>query len=558
MKSSNTSEQGQTLIVAVLAILVIFLAALFLFDLQSIIRVKVKTQTAADAAALAGAQAQVDSLNLIGEINIIKACTVLISDFSGDDSEENLIAASNKLTEMQARISFVGPLLGVGAAQQAAKNNGMIEYETLTRDMNDYLNKVEDDAVYGNPDIFPSEIEGYSWREPYINMLNSLNTQKMVAAPQKFTASFRNKYSDSSLYSAILSDFWCHNHLRDMIKDDSNFIGPWWRGLASSGYFIEESELMPLCVSYRSGIPTFNDSSAFLAVMAGERNLALPDLYDTDEPEDEDNLNTPIPYMRWCTYDGQWSSNVPGKHWVEGSSRLYLRRGIRDEYIYGGAYSAFRCVASKVSWLSGAYHVKNISSKKGVISSSKRKPPEVEATAAAKPLGYLELNGSRIPPNSIDMILPVFKSARLTPTKLPPANRTTTMGSKEMAIYKFLLWCNTVNDIDNPSSAPPAGSAGYLKAFQKLNDPLWRHSGWNPSYAYTSPGEVVLYDPASDTGAGYLQEPAVNPSREGSDGYIYDSDGNITGVEYTNDDLCDWHPTGGSGGSGGGGPGSLH
>ena len=559
MKLSNNREKGQTLIVAVLAIIVIFLAALFLFDLQSIIRVKVKTQTAADAAAIAGAKAQVESLNLIGEINIIKACTVLVSDFAGgNDSEDQLIAASQNLTEMQARISFVGPLLGVGAAQQAAKNNGMMDYSTLSRDMSDYLNTVRDDAVYGNEDIFPSEIEGYRWREPYIEMLQVLNAQPMVAAPQTFTASFNDLFSDPSLYSAILSDFWCHDGLRSLIKDDSNFVGPWWRRLVDSIYFIEESELMPLYVRYRSGASAFNQASEILEALATERNLEVSDLYDTDEREDEDNINTPIPYMRWCTYDGRWSSNVPGDHWVEGSRQLYLRRGIRDEYIYGGAYAAFRCVAEKVSWLSGSYRVHNISRKKGVISKSNSAPPEVEATAAAKPLGYIELNGTRIPPNSIDMILPVFKSARLTPTKLPPADHSTTLGSQEWAIYKFLLWCNTVSDIDNPGTNPPPGSEGYLRAFQKLNDPLWRHSGWNPSYTYTPPGEVVLYDPSSDTGAGYLQEPTGDPDVEDSDGYLYD-DGSIIGISYTKDDLCDWNPPGGGGGGGGGGgPGSLH
>jgi hypothetical protein len=183
----------------------------------------------------------------------------------------------------------------------------------------------------------------------------------------------------------------------------------------------------------------------------------------------------------------------------------------------------------------------------------------VEATAAAKPLGYLEEDGIRIPPNSISMILPVFISARLTPTKLPPADRSTTLGSREWAIYKFLIWCESVDDINNPGSSPPPGSEGYLLAFQKLNNPLWRHSGWNPSYTYNPPGEVVLYDSASDTGAGYLQEPTGNPNIANSDGYIYDEDGNRTGISYTNDDLCDWRPHGGSGpGSGGGGPGSLH
>ena len=55
-----------------------------------------------------------ESINLIGELNIIKACTVLVTDFADGDSPEELLAASANLTGMQARISFVGPILGMG------------------------------------------------------------------------------------------------------------------------------------------------------------------------------------------------------------------------------------------------------------------------------------------------------------------------------------------------------------------------------------------------------------------------------------------------------------
>ena len=557
------SESGQTLIVALLAIIVLFLAALFLFDLQSIIRIKVKTQTGADAAALAGAEMQVKSLNLIGEINIIKACTVLVTDYAGGDAPEQLQAASDSLTEMQARVSFVGPLLGVGAAQQAAKNNGMKEYATLTRDFGDYISTVKDDAIYGNPDIFRPSIEGYRWRDPYIEMLGALFSGKMAAAPNVNTAEYSNGvYSDPSLYSAILSNFWCHDGLRSLIKDDSNFAGHWWQGLVSSIRFIEESELMPLYVRYRSGFFTYDEALPALTPMAEDRNLEISDLYDTDEPEDRDNINTPIPYMRWCCYDYRWDSNAPGNHWVEGSHQLYLRHGLRPEYVYGGAFSYYRCVAEDASWMSGSYRVNRLSSRKGVISQKgyDSAPPDVEATAAAKPLGYLEVDGNRETPNSINMILPVFKMARLTPTKMPPADDAAAFGSEQWAIYKFLLWCDSVSDIDHPGSAPPDGTELYLVAFQKLNDPKWRHSGWNPSYSYSPPGEAVPYDPDSDTGAGYLQMPVGDPDVDGSDGYMYDTEGNPVGISYTYDDLCDWGPPGGHGGnhSGGGGPGSLH
>jgi len=52
MLKTGGSEGGQTLILAVVAIIILLIAILFLFDLQSMIRLKVKAQSGTDAAAL--------------------------------------------------------------------------------------------------------------------------------------------------------------------------------------------------------------------------------------------------------------------------------------------------------------------------------------------------------------------------------------------------------------------------------------------------------------------------------------------------------------------------
>ena len=128
---------GQVLLLAVLAMIILVIAIMVLFDVQRIIRGKIRVMSGIDAAALTGAEWQKHTLNIIGELNLVKACSVLISDsiygIGGDvndfmkvdvtrDSTEAEIAAAI-LTEMQVRVSFVGPLIGFGAAQQAAKNN---------------------------------------------------------------------------------------------------------------------------------------------------------------------------------------------------------------------------------------------------------------------------------------------------------------------------------------------------------------------------------------------------------------------------------------------------
>ena len=559
-RSPNAREKGQTLLLAVLAIIVLLMAALFLFDLQTIIRVKIKSQTAADAAALAGARMQMESINLIGEINLIKACTVLITDFAVDSSPESLMAASDNLTEMQARITFVGPLLGVGAAQQAAKNNGMLdpgevydssEYSEFS--LSTYINNVEDDEIYGSED-YEQEIQGYEWRLPYVEMLQAINNQGLAAGPNVDLPNINALFS-LDLIEAINSDFWCHDELRWLLKQgDDYFAGRWWQGLVDSVSFAEESELLTLYVQYTD----YDENGESYDSVVEEAREELSDL--ADERGLELGMITQMPYMEWCLYGNRWE-DAPGEGWTEDSIRLYLRRGLRPEYLYGGAVTKMTCLVpggedSKFQWMAGSYEIHDIQREDGVISQDTASTPNVRSSAMAKPLGYLETDGTRLPPTDISMILPIFQSVRLIPVSMITA---TSMYDQEYLFYLFMKWLEDVDDIDNPGSSPPAGSEYMLSALQKLNDMYWRHSGYNPSFVYEPPDEVPIYDPETDTGAGVLQTPVPDPASEDdpNDGYSRDDDGEITGISFTYEDRCDWYPTG-SGGGGGGGPGALH
>ena len=78
--SLRRRERGQVLILALIALLILTLAIFLLLDVSNVIRAKVKAQNAVDAAALTGANWQRHTLNLVGELNLVKATTVLISD----------------------------------------------------------------------------------------------------------------------------------------------------------------------------------------------------------------------------------------------------------------------------------------------------------------------------------------------------------------------------------------------------------------------------------------------------------------------------------------------
>ena len=140
------------------------------------------------------------------------------------------------------------------------------------------------------------------------------------------------------------------------------------------------------------------------------------------------------------------------------------------------------------------------------------------------------------------MVLPVFNEVRLIPVSMQPM---TSIGDKSYDLFKFVKWLEDVDDISDPALSPPAGTEEYLEDLRNLNDPLWRHQGYNPAYVYEPPAEAPEYDPTTDTGAGWLQIPL---------GYMYDEDsGEIIGVSGVNEDNC--HRGSGNGNSG---PSQLH
>ena len=337
IRKNRKGQGGQVLAFALVLMIIVIVAAFILFDTQTVIRGKVKGQTAVDSAALTGATWQQHALNLIGELNLAKASTVLLSDtlfgitnqdgkvywathvkdedayyvvamVNGDvlrdedgnikmaiylnwifddinrviREKEKLRTAVGLLSQMQTRVSFVLPLIGYGAAQQAAKNNGVTYNAEANDTLKDLCEDVRDGDLYGNPDVAPQVINGYSWRLPYANMLESiLKTQTQadddntdgrgvavfssvnwLGAPifhsdsaNRLTAYLGQKW----FYEAILSNSWCE--LKEILLGDYDFSGAWWGEFECdfSDSFLEESEILPLHVEFFTGAaPYYN------------------------------------------------------------------------------------------------------------------------------------------------------------------------------------------------------------------------------------------------------------------------------------------------------------
>ena len=106
-------RSGQAILFLLMALTVLVFILLLNIDLHRIIQRKDQAQNAGDAAALAAARWQGTTLNLIGELNLMHA--LALATPVPDE------AAISAITNMQARLSFTGPLTGLYAAQLAAE-----------------------------------------------------------------------------------------------------------------------------------------------------------------------------------------------------------------------------------------------------------------------------------------------------------------------------------------------------------------------------------------------------------------------------------------------------
>ena len=531
-------EQGQVLIFAIVILIILLIATLFLFDLHSIIRSKIKLETAEQSAALAAAKWQGRSLNLIGDINLIKAVNGLLDDYDIYDKTYNINtigtedkkfeSASKTLTEMQSRISFCGPLIAFGAAQQAAKNNGINIYEgdsksgykTVYNDMQAYLEKLDPG---NNHPRYTAEAHYYKWRTPYINMLQLITDQGLAVRPSGDFAGIENVQppwlytpNDDSLYRAIINQMWCHYLLNEIVKyPDSFWDGKWYDIDFRQTSFSGESEIYTLGINFPN---SQSDVEKSLDDIVGEGNWTIR------------------PQIQWCTYDSKWKEgnrNYSGPNVENWHRGVRLRDNLKKSVRYGGAVAYAECYQriklmnryrtkmktplGKDNPYAGQDQITKAQTalQNNIIEKTTEEPLKVGNDAAtdgsvggsvAKPLGALP-DGS--PPTDAIIVLPLFDKVALIPSSMQifyPLRVNFTN------VEKFIIWLSTVEDLHNPGIVPP-GMQQYLAALQKLDDPTFRKIGWNNDYVRNDSDLSIYfnndykYDSVSNPkGAGWLQQ----------------------------------------------------
>ena len=112
---ARRDRNGQVAIFLVLILAGLALLLALNIDVFTSSRSKIRLQNAADSSALALARWQGATLNLIGELNLARLAAVC-------QSNENAVAGIGRL---QSRLAFMGPTIGLMAANDLAERNGV-------------------------------------------------------------------------------------------------------------------------------------------------------------------------------------------------------------------------------------------------------------------------------------------------------------------------------------------------------------------------------------------------------------------------------------------------
>ncbi len=563
----SPAVSGQVLITGIVLLLVLLLAVLFLFDLHNLTRAKFKVETGQQAAALAGADWQKESLNLIGEINLIKACSLLLEGEANWDAslpspaepearEAAIQSRLDQLTEMQTRVSFIGPLIGFAAAQQAAKANGMPAHGILA----EYIEMLQSDWRYREEYGGASRIiRQYRWREPYTNLVTAIAAAGIAVFPNARVTNapvvHPAELASEDLYLQIMihkseiaaSDpppltqtSWLA--LRNFLVSetgypftDADYRSKWWEIDYTFSRFPGESEIYTLGISTNfsswGGIAFYDDGDR--AIYRRLSEYSVGEVY-----RDQSALPG---RMNWFCYDESWYpeyyrsrySDYERDHYDYWFGGEVLRRSVRPAYRYEGpaAYAegyaevgttgvltARRRLDGNLLRLKNSRTVR-IGTERGAAADSSENLTSYRPGAIAKPLGAFD-DGE--PPIAVPLILPVFNQVALQPTYMPIPYGFGVLRSGYSQLERFLNWLSGEESLFEYSSDPPAGTDDFLTALQTLADGAgFRYYGWNPNFDAAAfdaawrdrvaewPERYIseVYSQSRPSGPGWLQQP---------------------------------------------------
>lgn len=362
------------MIFVMMILIILLFVVLWNFDLHKILSVKFMSQNAGDAAAMAGARWQGTSLNLIGDLNIVKA--IALTDALSGLGNTNTLGA---ISELQARICYVGPMLGMMASQQAAKNNKIHNNKDFTAYLKNHVSTILDEYPEFLIEPYPNCFEEYA------AMLAAVCNNGIVAGPenmQLYTDYLgHHVLLDKSFYFAVATSAWCWFFFQedDLLYTYDNYLDwPPMDKIVSPNPV--NSEFYSLCLE-RVSFPL--DDANLVSLMnkiKDDRNLPGKAI-DPDLVSDVS--------VTWYCYGERWE-----EPFAMSDPKFPSAGTVRPQFNYAGADSVVR--------IETAADLRTPGTEIG----------EITWTAAAKPLGHLK---KETKPNAYDLVLPAFHEARLIP-----------------------------------------------------------------------------------------------------------------------------------------------
>jgi hypothetical protein len=375
------------MIFMIMALVILVVIALWNFDLHKTLRIKNITQNAGDSAAVMAARWQGLSLNLIGDLNLMKALALASDDAVTIDAIDNL----------QARLCYTGPMVALHASQQAAKNNGIFPNDEYSDFLFEHANMVRTEYTArvgpGGTMLFPEPYPG-AWPE-YADMIELAASEGIAAGPDTMRL-----YGDSlgghilyatDFYHAVAGRSWCWflNHGDNLLEAYRNFFPCWWTDLPSPGsHHFMNSEFFGLGLTKRTtSLDSFREHGLQdLDALAQERE------FDPATLNNKSWTNS----ATWYCYGSSWGD------WdamsMEGPWPMPLAGPVKPQYNYSGADAAVRLEATSERITPGP--------------DGSTLNNTITWTAAAKPFGYLN---EKDRPHTFELVLPAFRSARLIP-----------------------------------------------------------------------------------------------------------------------------------------------
>lgn len=446
--SCRNSSSGQTMIFMIMVLIILSFIVLWNFDLHTILHLKSRTQNAGDAAALGAARWQGITLNLIGDLNIMQAIAL-----SGGDTN-----TAGQITDLQARLCYVGPAIGLLTAQQAAKNNGIY----VNADFSTRLNQHALAIVTEYSDVFPEPYPN-CWQD-YGGMLENIAVQGVAAAPDNahLYTDYTGEHTllELGFYDAVAGRNWCwfYFYAMNLLEDYTDYH--YWPALPPviPQTYPVNSEIFGLgLVPVTTILPGGLDTVSQLNTLRDERQLSDTTISNTMASI----TNT------WYLYDPQiWTTWTLMS--MEGDDPFPALTTVRPQYDYAGADAAVRIETTADRLTPGS---------SGSL---------ITWTAAAKPFGYLTADDSPILPNAYSLVLPAFHHIRLIPvdaSSAPEGGAYNVAWREHIEVHLPLYMDNGLEGLD--------ADCEYCQQLLLWENPGFRMEGLNWLTATDENGDLI-------------------------------------------------------------------